>query len=138
VQAKAYVWCKSTSAFSKYRFIYGDDRILYYSDAALRYAVDRCLERDRYIVGITVPWGKRNEVSEKLLSMAKNVARYRTTNFRFEIMFENGSIIQYFPPSEESRGRALHLLIVSKDIDDDLLRDVFIPMERRYYKNDVL
>lgn len=103
--------------------------MLYLSDAALQYAVDRCLEKDGYKVGIVTT--RRAETTEKLLQMTTDVLK---TNKRYgglaEIVFNNGSVIRCMPVSESCRGRALHQLIVDEDISEHLLTDVFRPMEK--------
>ena len=102
--------------------------MLYYSDAALRYAVDRCLEKDGYRVGIATK--EKKEALEKLLLRKEDFLRVRNYNNQFEILFKNGSLIIYIPLSFSSRGYALNLLIVDEDIDDDILKTTLIPLEK--------
>jgi hypothetical protein len=102
--------------------------MLYYSDAALRYAVDRCLEEDGYRIGIATK--EKKEALEKLLLRKEDFLKVRNYNNQFEILFKNGSLIRYIPLSSSSRGYALNLLIVDEDVDNDLLETILIRLEK--------
>ena len=102
--------------------------MLYYSDAALRYAVDRCLEEDGYIIGIATK--EKKEALEKLLLRKEDFLKVRYYYDQFEILFKNGSLIRYIPLSSSSRGYALNLLIVDEDVDNDLLETILIRLEK--------
>lgn len=102
--------------------------MLYYSDAALRYAVDRCLEEDGYRIGIATK--EKKEALEKLLLRKEDFFKVINYNNQFEILFKNGSLIRYIPLSSSSRGDALNLLIVDEDVDNDLLETILIRLEK--------
>lgn len=102
--------------------------MLYYSDAALRYAVDRCLEEDGYRIGIATK--EKKEALEKLLLRKEDFLKVINYNNQFEILFKNGSLIRYIPLSSSSRGDALNLLIVDEDVDNDLLETILIRLEK--------
>ena len=102
--------------------------MLYYSDAALRYAVDRCLEENGYRVGIATK--EKKEALEKLLLRKEDFFKVINYNNQFEILFKNGSLIRYIPLSSPSRGDALNLLIVDEDVDNDLLETMLTRLEK--------
>lgn len=102
--------------------------MLYYSDAAIKYAVDKCLEKNNYKVIIATT--RKPYTVEKLLQMAKDVAVFKNTTTESLVAFNNGSSIKCIRISTSCRGNAANLLIVDEDINDDILRNVFIPMEK--------
>lgn len=106
--------------------------MLYYSKAALRYAFDRCLERERYKVGIAT--SHRHQAANILLDMIKNISPSEVqvlllTKHNPCVRFSNGSEISFIPQNESARGRKLHLLIVDEDVESQFLQCVLRPME---------
>lgn len=92
--------------------------MLFLSNAALRYAVDICLEKDNYKVGIAVIGeDKRNTVQQMILDMVTGsdyIESVRNSKYNFTIDFKNGSYIKLINASDNSRGNRLHLLIADK------------------------
>lgn len=102
--------------------------MLFLSNAAIRYAVDICQEKEKYKVGIAIRGEDKREVVRELISsMISNsdcVERIRDSKYSFEICFKNGSIIRFIHPSDSSRGQKLHLLIVDRKIPIDIVQNV--------------
>lgn len=102
--------------------------MLFLSNAALRYAVDICLEKDKYKVGIaTKGFEKRDIVRQQILDMITGsdcVEHIRNSKYNFEVQFKNGSVIKLILASDSSRGNMLHLLIVDREISIDVVECV--------------
>lgn len=108
--------------------------MLYYSYPAVKYALEYCLERRNYKVGIVPP--DIDAVAEDLLALLdykeldKRLSSIRRGRNIFTINFINGSMIECIRATENARGRAYHLIIVDENIDDDFLNRVLRPMEK--------
>ena len=102
--------------------------MLFLSNAAIHYAVDICLEKDKYKVGIAVKgFEKRDSVRQQILDMVAGsdcVGHIRNSNYNFEVQFKNGSRIKLILASDNSRGNKLHLLIVDREISIDIVECV--------------
>lgn len=102
--------------------------MLFLSNAALRYAVDVCQERERYKVGIAIQGeDKRNAMRDLILSMVSDsdcVERIRNSKHNFEILFKNGSVIRFISTSDSARGNKLHLLITDKEVPYEVIQNV--------------
>ena len=102
--------------------------MLFLSNAAIRYAVDVCQEREKHKIGIAIHGeDKRNNMRELILSMISNldcIERIRNTKVNFEIYFKNGSMIKFVYPSDNARGNRWHLLIADKEIPMDIIQNV--------------
>lgn len=102
--------------------------MIFLSNAAIRYAVDVCQERERHKVGIAIQGeDKRNAMRDLILSMVSDsdcVERIRNSKHNFEILFKNGSVIRFIFPSDSARGNKLHLLIADKEIQIDIIQTV--------------
>lgn len=102
--------------------------MIFLSNAALRYAVDVCQEREGHKVGIAIQGeDKRNAMRELILSMVSDsdcIERIRNSKYNFEILFKNGSIIKFVYPSDNARGNRWHLLIADKEIRYDVMQNV--------------
>lgn len=102
--------------------------MLFLSNAALRYAVDVCQEREKHKVGIAIHGeDKRNDMRELILSMISGsdcIERIKNTKINFEIYFKNGSVIKFVYPSDSARGNRWHLLIADKEIPMDIIQNV--------------
>ena len=100
--------------------------MIFLSNAALRYAVDICLEKDKYKVGIAIfDEDKRAAAHQFVYSMVSDsdyVENIRNSKYNFEVHFKNGSAIKFVYPSDNARGHRFHLLIEDKDNPKDSTR----------------
>lgn len=109
--------------------------MIYLSNAALRYAVNICLELPNYRVVICPE--SRNEwadlidqIIDYIPSLAININRaIKTKSGNCFIEFSNESVILFCPANESSRGLRANLIIVSPKLDEDFINTVLIPME---------
>ena len=107
--------------------------MIFLSNAALRYAVDICLEKDKYKVGIAIKGeDKRNIMRQLILDMVVGsdcVETIRNSKNNFEVCFKNGSRIKFIYASDSARMNRLHLLIVDRDVSIDIVQYVLKPCE---------
>lgn len=109
--------------------------MIYLSNAALRYAVNICLELPNYHVVICPEF--RNEradfidqIIDYIPSFVTNINRAKKTKSgNCFIEFSNGSIIRFCPANESSRGIRANLVIASSKLDKDFINAVLLPME---------
>lgn len=109
--------------------------MIYLSNAALRYAVNICLELPNYRVVICPE--SRNEwadlidqIIDYIPSLAININRAKKTKSgNCFIEFSNESVILFCPANESSRGIRANLVIASSKLDEDFINAVLIPME---------
>lgn len=107
--------------------------MLLLSKAAVDYAVEECRIRDEYSVVIVI---LSRTVLEDTLNNLKHT-RDKYDDVRIDkrmnggiVYFNNGSRIRIIPASNNTRGLIAHLLIIDEDIDYELVRSVFYPIER--------
>ena len=109
--------------------------MIYLSNAALRYAVNICLELPNYHVVICPEsrseWGELiDQIIDYISSLAININRAKKTKSgNCFIEFNNGSVILFCPAKESSRGMRANLIIASPKLDEDFINAVLIPME---------
>ena len=107
--------------------------MLFLSNAALRYAVDICLEKDKYKVGIAIKGeDKRSIMRQLILDMVVGsdfVETIRNSKHNFEVCFKNGSRIKFICASDNALMNRLHLLIVDRDVSIDIVQCVLKPCE---------
>lgn len=109
--------------------------MIYLSNAALRYAVNICLELPNYRVVICPE--SRNEwadlidqIIDYIPSLAININRAKKTKSgNCFIEFSNESVILFCPANESSRGLRANLIIVSSKLDEEFINVVLRPME---------
>ena len=109
--------------------------MIYMSNAALRYAVNICLELPRYKVLICPElrseWSDiMDQLVDYIPSLNLNVHRIlksRTGDCRIE--FTNRSTIRFVLASDSSRGYRANLVIVDSKIDEDIINTVLQPKE---------
>ena len=109
--------------------------MIYLSNAALRYAVNICLELPNYRVVICPE--SRNEWADLIdqiidytPSLAININRAKKTKSgNCFIEFSNESVILFCPTNESSRGLRANLIIVSSKLDEEFINVVLRPME---------
>ena len=107
--------------------------MLYLSDAALKYAISRCMERAGYKVGIASC--NRHRTINDLVDMVDANVVYFVSQMRMSnvsncyIRFVNGSEIRLISANENARGNKFHLVIVDEKIDNDIINNVIHPME---------
>lgn len=109
--------------------------MIYLSNAALRYAVNICLELPNYHVVICPEF--RNEwvdIIDQLIdyipSLGINVHRIlKSKSGDCCIEFTTGSIIRFVPAHDSSRRYRTNLVIVDSKIDEDIINTVLRPME---------
>lgn len=113
--------------------------MIYLSNAALRYAVNICLESPNYHVVICPEfrseWGDLiDQIIDYVPSLAENINRVKKTksNNCF-IEFSNGSVILFCPAKENSRGMRANLIIASSKLDKDFIYAVLLPMEIKQF-----
>lgn len=108
--------------------------MIFLSNAALRYAVEICAEVPKYQVIVTALVDKRLKIQEDLIDLVNRlyiseVHWIKNSYNRAEIYLKNGSHITVVPASDSARGYREHLLIVDKDINPKVIKDVFIHKE---------
>lgn len=109
--------------------------MIYLSNAALRYAVNICLELPNYHVVICPEF--RNEwvdlidqIIDYIPSLTMNINHInKSKSNNCSIEFTNGSIILFCPAYRSSKGRRANLVIASSKLDKDFIDAVLIPME---------
>lgn len=109
--------------------------MIYLSNAALRYAVNICLELPNYRV-VVCPESRNewadltDQIINYIPSLAININRViKTKSGNCFIEFVNGSIIQFCSANESSRGLRANLIIVSSKLDEEFINVVLRPME---------
>ena len=108
--------------------------MIYLSNAALRYAVNICLESPNYHVVICPEfrseWGDLiDQIIDYIPSLAENINRAKKTKSgNCFIEFSNGSVILFCPAKENSRGMRANLIIASSKLDKDFIYAVLLPM----------
>lgn len=113
--------------------------MIYLSNAALRYAVNICLELPNYRVIICPEfrneWGDLiDQIIDYIPSLAENINRAKKTKSgNCFIEFSNGSIILFCPAKENSRGMRANLIIASSKLDKDFIYAVLLPMEIKQF-----
>lgn len=106
--------------------------MLWLSNEAIEYAVDKCRRESRYKVGIALnSRTKYNEVEMYLRDCLRDTDEFRVCKSVCDttIKFHNGSYIRVIPASDNARGYKMHLLIADKNISDDVLNCVLRPCE---------
>ena len=109
--------------------------MIYLSNAALRYAVNICLELPNYHVIICPEsrseWGDLiDQIIDYIPSLTENINRTKKTKSgNCFIEFTNGSIILFCPAKENSRGMRANLIIASSKLNENFINAVLIPME---------
>ena len=109
--------------------------MIYLSNAALRYAVNICLELPNYRVVICPEFRSEwedlmDQIVDYVPSLAENINRAtKTKSSNCFIEFVNGSIIQFCSANESSRGLRANLIIVSSKVDEEFINVVLRPME---------
>lgn len=58
--------------------------------------------------------------------------------YEITVYFENGAYLRAFPPIENFRGFRFHRLWCDKDIDQDLLEQVILPMAHYMKYEDII
>ena len=109
--------------------------MLYYSRAALRYAVDRCLEIPCYKVLISTIHIKEaydyigNHIYSLDVAGEPPFKAYCSPDVSSTYDFFNLSRIIIALPSTSSKGKRCHLLIADRDLGKDFINGVLRPME---------
>lgn len=109
--------------------------MLYYSRAALRYAVDRCLEIPGYKVLIST--SHRKEVDDYLKKYIKSIDIDENPPYMLRCSSSSVSAYDFFNtsriivalPHENSRSRRCNLLIADMDLNESFIQDVLRPTE---------
>lgn len=113
--------------------------MIYLSNAALRYAVNICLESPNYHVVICPEfrseWGDLiDQIIDYVPFLAENINRTKKTKSgNCFIEFINGSVILFCPAKENSRGIRANLIIASSKLDKDFVNTVLLPIERQQF-----
>lgn len=107
--------------------------MLLLSKAAIDYAVEECRRRDEYSVVIVIL--SRTVLEDTLNNLKRTRDKYDDVRIDKRmnggiVYFNNGSRIRIIPASNNARGLIAHLLIIDEDIDYELVRSVFYPIER--------
>lgn len=106
--------------------------MLYLSDEAIEYAVNKCRRTDGYKVVVAVSNGRTQQYLENILRNLLeggnnfNVSRNGT---HLQVEFANGSYIHVLPATEQSRGYRAHLLVVDENIDDNIIDEALRRLE---------
>lgn len=109
--------------------------MIYLSNAALRYAVNICLELPNYHV-IICPKSRNewediiDQLVDYIPSLGINVNKIsKSKSGDCCIKFTTGSIIRFVLASDSSRGYKTNLVIVDSEVDEDIINTVLRPME---------
>lgn len=109
------------------------------SNAALRYAVDICQEKEKYRVGIASLDADKLEAMRELLPtliVDRNcIESIINTKNEFRICFTNGSTIMFISSSSNACGQRLHLLIADRDTPFDIMNNILRPCENLEWMN---
>ena len=110
---------------------------IYLSYSSLQYAVNICQEKEMYRVGIAIKDKISNQESKVfLLTLIKdnnNIEKIFNSSHEFKICFKNGSLISFINTSGNARGIRRHLLIIDKNISEDVIRSIILPCWTPYY-----
>lgn len=113
--------------------------MIYLSNAALRYAVNICLELPNYHVVICPKfrseWGDLiDQIIDYIPSLAINInCAKKTKSGNCFIEFSNRSVILFCPAQENSKGMRANLVIASSKLDKDFINTVLLPMEIKQF-----
>lgn len=111
--------------------------MLDYSNAAINYAVLRCLEKPNFKVLIATPKGEQalNQIKRMIQDtglpaiMTNEIIKFFSNR---TISFNNGSLITIVPASENIKANKCHLCIVDENLDATVLRSLYYPLETLY------
>lgn len=109
--------------------------MIYLSNAALRYAVDICLELPNYKVVICpeyqTDWDDiMGKITDYISLDNINVHKFvKNQSGDYYIEFTTGSIIRFVLASDSRRGYRANLVIVDSKIDEDIINAVLRPKE---------
>lgn len=109
--------------------------MIYLSNAALKYAVDVCLELPTYKVivcpELRAKWDYiLDQMVDYIPSKDINICRIlKNKSGDYYISFTNGSIIRIVPASDSSRGYRANLVVVDNKVDEDIINTVLRPIE---------
>ena len=113
--------------------------MIFLSNAALRYAVDICQEKEKYRVGIASLDADKLEAMRELLPTLivdrHCIESIINTKNEFRIRFTNGSTIMFISSSSNACGQRLHLLIADRDIPFDIMNNILRPCENLEWMN---
>lgn len=109
--------------------------MLYYSNAALRYAVDRCFEIPGHKVLIST--SHRKETDNYLKKYIKSIGIDESLSYILRCSSSSASVYHFFNasriivalPHENSRAIRCNLLIADMDLNESFIQDVLRPME---------
>lgn len=113
--------------------------MIYLSNAALRYAVNICLELPNYHVVICSEsrseWGDLiDQIVDYIPSLSENINRAKKTKSgNCFLEFSNKSVILFCPAKESSRGMRANLIIASSKLDKNFINTVLLPMEIKQF-----
>ena len=101
------------------------------SDLTLRFAVNECLEKERYRTLIaTGGLTEFDEVTKQIDILATDIVDSMCNGGTKSYIFKNGSSIRVIPPlGNNARGHKANLTIVSKHINDNIRRDILSATE---------
>lgn len=113
--------------------------MIYLSNAALRYAVNICLELPNYHVVICSEsrseWGDLiDQIVDYIPSLSENINRAKKTKSgNCFLEFSNKSVILFCSAKESSRGTRANLIIASSKLDKNFINTVLLPMEIKQF-----
>lgn len=106
--------------------------MLILSEAALRYAVDICIERKSNIIIAVCDSMECKRVSERLDEIIehKDYFQKKAPGLPYAIYrHKNGSVIEIVPATSSARGYRCNVLIIQREILDTPDQDRFLAME---------
>ena len=112
-------------------------------DTNIRKAIDTCIEKDGYRVGIAC-MAKNIEIESKILhdilhdtdNIEQYVQKFIRGRDRCEVWFKNGSIIRIINASTSARGYRVNSLLIDTKIPSEVVRCVLMPFLVKYYERE--
>lgn len=103
-------------------------------------AIDTCIEKGGYKVGIVCMHERMGEISEVLYNILRNIKppvgdhirSFICNKHRPVIYFKNGSFIKIFNASADARGHKFNSLLLDEGISDEIVRCVLMPYLVKY------
>lgn len=107
--------------------------MIFLSNAAIRYAHEICEERSNYRVVIISP---NKETRNFIYNYLQGCFDYNDIHTikssrveKYDICYNNGSVIRIFAGAENERGAKCHLLIADRETNREVLDTIFRPSE---------
>ena len=104
-------------------------------------AIDTCIKKDRYRVGIACISRHiklESDILHNILKSIENIEEYVQEficgSGRCEIHFKNGSFIRIIDASTNARGIRVNSLLIDAEVPNEVIKCVLMPFLCKYYE----